>query len=263
MCHLRGARLCRAIRHNANTQQDLQTVSRQVARDETLFEVGTRPGLIGILRRGCLRREYMSRDGNRTLLGLVLPGGLVGELPGRTAAYALEAATDCEICLFPARAANRLATEDLELRRGIVADLEEQYRQELVFAWLRRASRRIERVVAFLILARDLGPSAPQPDGSVIVTVPLPRRDWADLCNTTVESISRQISDLTARGLVETLGKQRYRLRDLRALKALAGLDEIPSWRGRRPALVAGGRETQARPLAPVPDRWAGASLRH
>jgi hypothetical protein len=54
-------------------------------------------------------------------------------------------------------------------------------------------------------------PAEPDPDGSVLVTVPVGRQDWADLCNTTVESISRQIAELASERLVESLGGKLYR----------------------------------------------------
>ncbi|MWD27427.1 helix-turn-helix domain-containing protein [Aquicoccus sp. SCR17] len=248
LCCLPGARLCRVIRQKARLSHEAQNGHRHASRDETLYETGTRPGLIGILRKGFLRRERLMRDGRRTVLGLVGPGGVVGEMPGRIASYSLEAATACDICLFPAGFANRLATAEPDLRRAIADDLAEQYDLELTFAWLRGISRCGDRVTAFLVLASELMPSAFQPDGSVILKIPLARRDWADLCNTTVESVSRQLSDLSARGLVESLGGKRYRLPDLAALRASAGLDQGLLWRGRRARMTA----VNATPLSAV-----------
>lgn len=248
LCCLPGARLCRVIRQKARLSREAQTVLRHLSPDEALYETGARPGLIGILRQGYLRRERLMRDGRRTVLGLVGPGGVVGEMPGRPASYSLEAATECDICLFPAGFANRLATAEPDLRRAIAEDLAEQYDLEMTFAWLRGITRCGERVSAFLVLASELMPCDPQPDGSVILKIPFARRDWADLCNTTVESVSRQLSDLSARGLVESLGGKRYRLPDPAALRASAGLEGGPLWRGRRARMTA----VNATPLAAV-----------
>jgi hypothetical protein len=72
--------------------------------------------------------------------------------------------------------------------------------------------------LAFLLMAARIMPSAPQPDGSVIVSMPIGRRDWADLCNMTIESISRQMTQLSASGEVQSLGRGRFRLTDPQAL---------------------------------------------
>jgi len=199
-----------------------------------IYEVGSSPGLIGILRQGYLRRERLMPDGRRTVLGFVFPGGVVGEMPEWTASYSLEAATDAEVCHFSAPFAKRLVAQNAEFRRGLTADLERQYSHELTFAWLRMGLRCRERVIAFLVMAADLLPSDPQPDGSVIVQIPVGRRDWADLCNTTVESISRQLADLASERLVERLGGRRYWLRDMPALRGLTRL-ERPASRNERP----------------------------
>lgn len=191
-----------------------------------LYEVGSRPGLIGILRKGYLRRERLSREGRRTVLDLIRPGGVVGEMPGRVAGYSLEAATDVQICLFSPPLARRLATADPEFRLGLSADIETQFDTELIFGWLRGSLRCRERVIAFLVMAADFLPSEPEPDGSVLVTVPVGRQDWADLCNTTVESISRQIAELSSERLVENLGGKVYRIRNLQALRNMLGPDD-------------------------------------
>lgn len=225
-CALRGARLCRALQSVQCRQQSAIAGIRQCGREEMLYEIGSYPGLIGILRKGYLRRERLLADGRRTVLGLVQPGDVVGEMPDWPASYSLETATEAEVCLFSAPVVRRLAIENAEFRRGITADLERQYSHELTFAWLRMGLRLRERVIAFLVMAADVLPSDPQPDGSVIVQIPVGRRDWADLYNTTVESISRQMADLTSEGLVHHLKGRRYRLRNVQVLRELAGLEQ-------------------------------------
>jgi CRP/FNR family transcriptional regulator len=218
-----------------------------------LYEVGSRPGLIGILRKGVLRRERLMPDGRRTVLGLVFPGGVVGEMPGWPASYSLETATAAEVCVFPSALTRRLVEGSLEFRRGIAVDLERQYGHELSFAWLRVGLRCKERVVAFLVLLADLLQVEPESDGSVVLDVPVGRRDWADLSNTTVESISRQITELSSEGLVEHVCGRSYHLRNMRALREISGLKPVPSPHvGRLPMTAVNADRPVAMPSAAV-----------
>jgi CRP-like cAMP-binding protein len=201
---------------------------RRLARDETVFEVGARPGLIGVLHRGYLRKEHLTEDGHRTILGLLGPGDVVGEMPGRVMVYSLEAATDAEICAFSGPVVSETARGNAVFWHAILDDVQRQYHHELAFAWLRSALRCRPRLLAFLLMAARIMPSAPQPDGSVIVSIPIGRRDWADLCNMTIESISRQMTRLSASGEVQSLGRGQYRLTDPQALRRSPDLMGFP-----------------------------------
>ena len=227
-CALREVPLCRSVREAGDDRLSPAVSLRRHGPNEMLYEVGAHPGVIGVLRKGCLRRERLMPDGRRTVLGLVFPGDIVGELPDRRAGYSLETATEAEICHFPISVARRVPAESTEFRRVMAADAERQLDHELTFAWLRVGLRCRERVIAFLVWAAGLPSSRPQPEGGVLADLPVGRRDWADLCNTTVESISRQMTDLSSRGLVAHLDGRRYLLRDLPALRRLAGLDRLP-----------------------------------
>lgn len=63
------------------------------------------------------------------------------------------------------------------------------------------------------------------PDGGLVVEIAPSRRDWADLSNTTVETISRTLRYLADKDLVTTLGSGRYLIRNLQRLAYLACLD--------------------------------------
>lgn len=243
-CDLAGAATCHALRKNSDRRSALRTARlRRVARGDSVFDIGDSPGLIGVVRQGYLRKECLSEDGRRSILGLSSPGDILGDMPGRVASYALEAATDTEICAFPGPSVAEVARGNVAFWRAILDDVQRQYHQELAFAWLRSALRCRPRLVAFLLMASEIMPSAPQPDGSVIVTIPIGRRDWADLCNMTGESISRQMTDLAASGEVQSLGGGRYRLSDPQALRRWPELAGFP--------LPASGRRSPRNVMRP------------
>lgn len=226
-CTLQGAGLCHALARVA-PPGTTATHLRRVARDTILAEQGTQPTLFGVLRKGYLRKEKLRDDGRRTLLGLVCPGDLLFRAPDQTLDYTLEAATDAEICACDPHAVRRAMDEDRQFRRQIILDATRQLQQQSELVWRRGLLTSRERIIAFVVTATEIMPVEHQPDGSLIVTIELGRRDWADLANTTVETISRTMSLLTERGLVSTIAPSRYRIHDVAALTRLAGLEPGP-----------------------------------
>ena len=109
-------------------------------------------------------------------------------------------------------------------------------------------------------------PSEPLPDGSVVVSIPISRRDWADITNTTVETICRTLGQLAEPGVVESLAPGRYRIADLAELSRLAGidpdLDRIANCRGTSEGqAVPHAQPNRTRPRDPVLPPIAGRSL--
>ena len=115
-CHLRGRALCRLVEGHAGHGAHPPRL-RRFESDATIFERGQRRRPTGVLRRGYLRQESLTRDGDRTLLGLMAPGDLVGWMPDFPGPFTLEAATDAEICVFDARTVRRLIDEDAGVRK--------------------------------------------------------------------------------------------------------------------------------------------------
>lgn len=225
-CRLRGAELCHAVKE-AESPHVRPAKSRRFARDATLVEEHERPRFLGVLRQGYLRHERMMRDGRRSLLALSCPGDLVGAVPGsgRQIGCAIVAATEVEICAFDIETVVRLMQRNRRFRLHVLREAEALHGRQMEMVWRLGALNSRERIIAFLVTSAHVMPTEPLPDGSVLVTMELARRDWADFSNTTLESVSREMSRLARLGLVETVAPGRYRIRDLAFLARLAGLD--------------------------------------
>lgn len=224
-CQLKDLSVCKSWRKFRIESCRSAAGNRSYDRDAMLFETGDKPGLVGILRSGYLRKERMSADGERTLVDLVFPGDIVGSFPGREVNYSLEAATESDLCLLDVSTARQVLNESAEFRRGVVEDMNRQLDRQLTLVWLRGAMTGRERILAFFVLAAQTMPCEESSGGGLVVTIPVSRKDWADLCNTTVESISRRIGELSAAGLLESLGNNRYLINDSRELRRQAGLE--------------------------------------
>jgi CRP/FNR family transcriptional regulator len=223
-CEVRGAELCRIAA--ASRLPGIRPARlRKVPRDTAIQQQGQRPDLVGVLRCGLLRRERVLSDGRRTLLGLMLPGDLLGLIETGPAEASLEAATDAEICVFDTETVRRLEARDWRFRQHLLSEAAEQQIAALEMVWQRGALTGRERILAFLAWAARAMPSEPAPGGGVLVSILLSRRDWADLASTTPESICRTLRNLAEEGLIERVAPGRVRIPDPDLLARLAGID--------------------------------------
>lgn len=183
-----------------------------------LWRAGATPGLTGFVVSGYLRLQCHGRDGHRQILSLLCPGDLVGELPGRAARHTLEACTETRLCRVADRAFLALMREDPALRR-LVSRLCIARRDQLRWlTWAVGALAAEERVCAMLLMALDHMPVLRLTDGSLILTLDLPRADVADLLGTSVETISRVTNRLAATGVIEIVSARQFRILDLARL---------------------------------------------
>jgi CRP/FNR family transcriptional regulator, anaerobic regulatory protein len=223
-CPWKSRALCRAVRAGSTNGQRGPRV-RRLAQDWVLQEEGEAPKLTGILRRGYLRTERMLEDGRRCIVGLSVPSDPVGAWLEPSGTCAVVAATDVEICTFEPQLLRSLMARDPVLRMQVLRMAADQHARQLELVWRRGALNSRERIIAFLVMAADIMPSEPLPDGDVIVSIPISRRDWADITNTTVETICRTLGQLVDQDLLQSLSPARYRIKDMTALSELAGID--------------------------------------
>ncbi|ANY19634.1 Nitrogen fixation regulation protein FixK [Tsuneonella dongtanensis] len=84
-----------------------------------------------------------------------------------------------------------------------------------------------ERIAGFLVaMAERVGTEG---NAGIEVVLPMSRRDIGDSLGLTIETVSRQFSDLRAERLIETSGRSVVRIREPAALEARAGHLRVPS----------------------------------
>ncbi|WP_374300259.1 Crp/Fnr family transcriptional regulator [Paracoccus sp. (in: a-proteobacteria)] len=226
-CPLAAAVVCRALR---DRKKPVWPSPRHVARDTVLSERGRALSPTGVLRSGFLRVEHLSQDGRRNVLALYVPGDLVGNWIGGTCQHTIEAATEAEICSFDPRLIARLLDEDTGSRIYVLQELANMHRRQLNLIWSRGALNSFQRIVAFIATAMEIMPVTRHADGSATVRIVLSRKDWADLCGTTVETICRTLKDLSGADLVRQVEPGLYELPDVGALMRQADIEEEAVW---------------------------------
>jgi len=223
-CKLRGSQLCRIVKDEPVF--DIHPpIIRHFSRGKRIFEQDRSSGFLGVVRRGYARRSVIKVSGKRILVGLAMPGDIVGGLPGQERDYDFEAATDIEICCYDRATVKRQLEINQRFRRLMLREIDHQHHSLLGLLWRNGTLNSRERIIAFLVKAAEFMPSEPLPDGSLVVSMEIDRGDWADLTNTAVETICRTLRYLEEKDLVTSLTPYRFLIRDLGLLASIAGVE--------------------------------------
>jgi CRP/FNR family transcriptional regulator, anaerobic regulatory protein len=176
---------------------------------------------LAILRWGFVRLQHNGEDGRRRIVGLTLPGEIIGLRPQLRPSHSYEAATEAGLCLIDRRAFDRTLAASPDLQSAILAQRTAELDRLHWLTWVLATLRPEERIAAFLSMALTMMPTEPKPDGSVILTVVLSRSDIADLLGTTPETFCRVIQKLAAQRTIDIVDPRHFRIRDPYALAAM------------------------------------------
>lgn len=173
------------------------------------------------LAEGATKLVAKASGGREQVLGFHFAGDLIC-VPARGAhEYRLFALADTELLAFSYDKVVELAGDNPMILRHILGATRTALARsrEKSIALGRKTAP--ERVACFLVaMAERIG----RPDGKATrFTLPMSRRDIADSIGVTIETVSRQLTELRKRGVVETSGRSRIGILDMAALTNGAG----------------------------------------
>lgn len=158
---------------------------------------------------------------NNHVLAFHFAGDIVSVLRQPDADFRLVALDDLELVIFPSNQFLDVAQDDPVVLRSVLASsLQALHRSRTRMMQLGHKSAR-QRIADFLVsMARRIcGCTC----GACEFSLPMSRRDIGDSLGLTIETVSRQLTDLREAGLVETQGRSCVRLTDINALADEAG----------------------------------------
>lgn len=173
------------------------------------------------IARGSTKLVAQASQGREQIVAFNFDGDMVS-VPAKAAhVYSLIALEDCELVYFPAHEFFRLAQEESVmisdmLKRALNALA--RCREKTISLGRKNAG---ERVASFLITMTERIGSTAQ-DG-IAMDLPMSRRDIADSLGLTIETVSRQLTDLRGVGIIKTPGRSKVVVTDMEALQGRAG----------------------------------------
>lgn len=155
------------------------------------------------------------------VLAFHFAGDLVSVLRQTDGDFRLVALTDCELVAFPAdRFLDAAQGDPAVLRAVLIRSLQALHRSRTRMMQMGHKSAQ-QRIADFLVaMAERL---ADCNAGACAFALPMSRRDIGDSLGLTIETVSRQFTELREAGLVETEGRSKVRLSDIDALAKMAG----------------------------------------
>ncbi len=220
-----------ALPHRERAHLLSRAVPRVVERDEILMIAGHSRGRVYLLTSGVAKLVGRDPDGNETILGLVVPGDLVGELaPIDAFPQPLDviASTDCDALGLDADLLVEILSRNAPACLEVVRALGARYRWVCDTALERTSSAVPARLAGRLLdLANLLGCMR---HGALEVELPFAQGDLGRLAGMCRESTCKTLRRWRAEGMLDYRGR---RLRILRpdALERIrcAGRGEAPS----------------------------------
>jgi CRP/FNR family transcriptional regulator len=177
---------------------------------------------------GIVKLVKTSADGKQHIVGLMYPPDFLGEPLSRKHNYTAEAATDVELCSFPRAHFDALIQTYPKLERRLLEVTVHEL--EICRNWTLLLSRKssYERVASFLYMMARRAPTigcAPRPDEPIRLALPFTRSEMADYLGLTLETVSRQMSRLKAKRVIELPTNRDVIIPDLELLSALGHID--------------------------------------
>jgi CRP/FNR family transcriptional regulator len=171
------------------------------------------------LTAGLLRLSKLLPDGRRQIAGFLFPGDFLGITMEEEHAFTAEAIAPSALCKFQRRQFDEFISSHPELERRLYAVAAHELaaaRQQLVLLGRKTAT---ERIASFLMMLA--GRCHSHRDGPDI-PFPMSRADIADYLGLRIETVSREISALKVKRVIQLTGRQSFRIIDRERLGQLA-----------------------------------------
>lgn len=192
----------------------------EIARGQDMPIDPARPALV-YLASGAVKLVGRASGGRDQIVAFHLQGEILSVAGDAMHQYRLTALIDTMAVVFDEADFLECASANPAILRAIIERTQSAlHRSRDKAVSLGRKSAQ-ERVAGFLYaLAKRMTPAD---NGKCALDLPMSRRDIGDSLGLTIETISRQFSELKSAGLIETCGRSRVLLPDIGALARRAG----------------------------------------
>lgn len=220
-CSTRHLSLCSVL--DINEQKALARISTDLSKSakQIICSEAEEAEYIYNIRRGAVRISKMLSDGRRQITGFLFAGDFFGLSCKDKHSYTAEAITEVDICRFVRakifesfRDIPKLGERVFEMTR---TELDATHDQMLLLG--RKTAK--EKLCSFLLTMNKKSIDIKKKQENE-VDLPMSRSDIADFLGLTVETISRQFTNLNNEGLIELDGAHKVTLKDIEALSALS-----------------------------------------
>jgi CRP/FNR family transcriptional regulator, anaerobic regulatory protein len=150
-------------------------------------------------------------NGTQQIVGLASGGDFLGRPFGKEARASAVAASEVKLCWFPRPLIETLASQSDPAKQWFfehVADALEQAQDWIMLLGRMSAEQKIAVFLISVVRQQANGAAHPGKAGEISIELPISRTEIADYLGMTIETVSRQLARLRARGVI-TVGNGR------------------------------------------------------
>ncbi len=223
----RGA--CAALNVDQLRVMDRWAVRRSISPATNLFLEEDELTTHLSITKGIVQLSKGLDDGREQIVSLKYAPCHISAVTNPVATVTARTVTEVEVCAVPARLLDHFVSQSPKLENHILrqAVLELEYAR----TWLLSLGRKnaIERVASFILMVMSHAPDVESSHtGGRDIALPLSRSDMADFLGLTMETISRNISELKRMNLIGAVNGRNIHVLDVRRLKRIAGFRNAP-----------------------------------
>ncbi|MFH1277362.1 MAG: Crp/Fnr family transcriptional regulator [Candidatus Eisenbacteria bacterium] len=222
-CDLRKIGLFGALEEDFLSRVDEEKTVHSYRARQVIFHEGTPPLAIYCVRAGRVKLYRSGSKGEEVVLRILGPGDVFGHRPllaGELYAATAEAIEEAEVCVLPKQTLTELLRVSPSLAFEMLARLSRDLR--ISEDQLIDLSQRSVKQRAASLLLTFLEGSGESVDGGIKLSIPIQRKEMAQMVGTTPETFSRTLHDLAERGLV-SLSRSEIIVVDEAALRRVSG----------------------------------------
>lgn len=229
LCPILHRSVCAAAGGRLRTEFNRIAHRRTFAAGETIVGEAEEAGIVGNVVRGVLRMVRTMADGRQQIVGLLFPSDMFGRVFATHSRYAIEAATDVELCCFDRGAFEALLVANPDVEHEVLLSTLDELDAARDWMVLLGCQSVMERVAAFLLIVRRrmMKMASDEWMPGPHISVPIGRRDMATYLGTTVESISRTVRFMARKGVIRIIDPQNFEVVRWDRLVALSGREEL------------------------------------
>jgi len=180
---------------------------------------------VGTIVEGVVSLSKTMIDGRRQMVGLLFPSDFIGRPFRATAPFDAVAVTHVRLCRFKRKSFESLCEESAPLERRLLEmTLDELDAAREWMLLLGRKSAR-EKLASFLVILarRANGLAEETPENRVNVALALTREQMSEYLGLTIETVSRQFSQLKREGVISLTSAREVAILDFARLLDASG----------------------------------------
>ena len=222
-CEARHGGICGALAPQQLLELSKHTQRTAHARDVDLSVTALPADMYSNILGGVVKLTKIMPDGRQQIVGLQFAPDFLGRPFSENGDIVAEAATDIRLCSFPKSVIEKIIKETPEMEHR----LHEQHMRELDEArdWMLTLGRKnaIEKVASFIqMLVSHIDPEKADNVSDIEISLPLKRADIADFLGLTIETVSRQVTNLRKMGVIEVNDRKSIIVADREKLARIA-----------------------------------------